>query len=653
MTDAPDPQLALRAEGLLADFNRAGVLQAADVHVAQRLGRLSSEVDDRVLLAAALVVRSTRQGSVMLSLADAPRMAAALDAPVGDREPPTLPWPDPADWLDAVAGSPLVSRHDSDGRRPLRLHEGALWLDRYWRQEVGVAEDLLRRASSAPVIDTEQLRTVLARLWPGSTADDQRLAAAVCVLSRVAVLAGGPGTGKTTTVARLVATLHALAEPGAPLRLALAAPTGKAAARMKEAMQQAAETDSVLVPADRELLRGTTASTLHRLLGVRRGSTRFWHDRHNPLPLDVLVVDEASMVSLTLFARLLEALPPTARLVIVGDPGQLAAVEAGAVLADLTADAVSGGRTAVRTAQLRAAVPHDLAATVSVEEDSPAQRVRDGITFLRTVYRYDGDGRIAALADGIRDGDGERVLAVLRGRGDAVAFHEVADDGPLSGSTVTALRAELVDHANSVVEASRAGDAPAALEALDRHRLMCAHRRGPRGVAVWEQLAERWIAEDVGVVARRDGRYAGLPLIVLANDYDNGLFNGDTGVIVMRGNDFVAAFGTPDAPVEVPLGRLGSVAPLRALTVHRSQGSQFDHVTVLLPAPSSPLLSREMLYTAVTRARGAVTVVGSAAAVSSAVMQPVARATGLQRRLAGLQGTSADCPSADCTQWNE
>ncbi|MGY1714208.1 exodeoxyribonuclease V subunit alpha [Geodermatophilus sp. SYSU D01106] len=629
MTVALESRLALRASGLLGAFNRAGVLDAADVHVAQRLGRLREESDEQVLLAAALVVRSTRQGSVMLPLADAPRTAVPAE---GAEAAAGLPWPEPAGWLTVVAGSPLVAT-DDDARRPLRMAGGALWLDRYWRQEVAVADDLLRRAAHAPDVDLTRLRTVLARLWPGTAPDDQRLAAAACVLSRVSVLAGGPGTGKTTTVARLVAAFRELAEPGAPPRLALAAPTGKAAARMREAMQQAAERDPHLADADRDLLRQMTASTLHRLLKLGYRVPRFAPGRDNPLPLDVLVVDEASMVSLTLFAKLLDALPPTAQLVIVGDPDQLAAVEAGAVLADLTADA-DGGRTAALTERLRAAVPHDVGPGGQVVPESAGARVRDGIGFLRTVHRFADGGPIATLADRIRAGDGSAALGVLRSGADGVKFLEVPDDGPLTGAPIAALRAEVTDHARTVVQAARAGDAAAALAGLERHRLMCAHRRGPRGVSYWERLVERWVAEDVGVEARRDGRYAGLPLIVLANDYDNDLFNGDTGVVVARGGDLVGAFGSPEDPVEVPLGRLGAVAPMRALTVHRSQGSQFDRVTVLLPAPSSPLATREMLYTAVTRAKSGVTVVGSAAAVSSAVAQPVARATGLRARLA-------------------
>ncbi|WP_324278166.1 AAA family ATPase [Blastococcus brunescens] len=213
------------------------------------------------------------------------------------------------------------------------------------------------------------------------------------------------------------------------------------------------------------------------MLGVRPGSARFRHDRGNPLPLDVVVVDEASMVSLTLFARLLEALPDSARLVLVGDPDQLAAVEAGAVLADLTAEAGDGARTAARLAQLRAAVPDDVPADAPVAPETPAARVRDGIGFLRTVRRFDAGGHIAELAQRIREGDGEAALTVLRAGG-AVRFLEVADGAAVTGAALSTLRTELLAAARPVLEAARAGDSGAALHALERHRLMCAHRKG-------------------------------------------------------------------------------------------------------------------------------------------------------------------------------
>ena len=336
--DGHDRRLALRAEGLLATFNRADVLGAADVHVARRLGAMTGESDEQVLLATALAVRAVRQGSTCVDL------ATVADLPLEDD--PALPWPDVPAWQATVERSPLV------GERVLRVDNGLLYLDRYWREEVQVCDDLLARlARPAPEVDTAALDAGVLRVFPDAGYDEQRTAARAAAERWTTVLTGGPGTGKTTTVAGLLALLAEQAElesGGARrLRIALTAPTGKASARLQESVD--AETRA-LPAADRARLGELKASTLHRLLGWRPdSSTRFRHDRGNRLPHDVVVVDETSMVSLTMMARLLEAVRADARLVLVGDPGQLASVEAGAVLADLVdgfgrRDGLPGGR---------------------------------------------------------------------------------------------------------------------------------------------------------------------------------------------------------------------------------------------------------------------------------------------------------------------
>lgn len=597
--------LALRAVGLLGSLNAAGVLSAADVHVAQRFGALAGETDERALLALALAVRSVRAGSVVLDL-------ASVSVRSEEGEPVDLP--SLAEWRSALAASPLVGG-------PLHREGDLLWLHAYWRQEVFVADELLRRAALPVAVDEARLRDALARLWPGSSPDDQRLAAAVCALSAVSVLGGGPGTGKTTTVARLLVALREASASG--LRIALAAPTGKAAARLRESMMRP---DDVLTELERSALAALPSSTLHRLLGVRRGSDRFWHDASNRLPYDVVVVDEASMVSLSMFAKLLEALRPDARLVLVGDPNQLVSVEAGAVLADLVGDELPA-RTSRRAAALAAVVPSD--AGPGAEADSPGAALRDGIALLTRSRRFEGDGPIDLLARAIRAGEGDEVLARLRD-GNAIEFVEVDDDDP---GPVDLLKPVMLAVARDVVAAASAGDAAGALAAMDRHRLLCAHREGPRGVRHWEQHARTWLQRDGVVAPRRDGRYAGQPLLVTSNDYDNKLWNGDTGVVVVEGENLVSYFSTGGPPTRVPLGRLGDVRPMYAMTVHRAQGSQFRSVSVLLPPATSPLGTRETLYTAVTRAEESVRVIGSEPAVLAAVAHRAQRASGLRARL--------------------
>jgi len=633
---ALDARTAVRAGPLLRVFNQAGILSAADVHVAGRLGRLANEPDERVLLAVALAVRAVRSGSVCVTLDD----LDALSVPdteegvlTGSASPAAdLPWPPDGPWRHAVAASPLVAvgpgPADAPGRLPdppVRWIDGRLYLDRYWRDEQVVrAEVDARLAAGALAVDAALAPTVH-RLFPRPGDGPQRVAAATTALSRVTVVTGGPGTGKTTTVARVLAVLQSVAGPG--LRVALAAPTGKAAARLQEAVR--AEVAG-LEAADRRRVGSPEATTVHRLLGWRPGSsTRFRHDRSNRLPHDVVVVDETSMVSLPLMARLLEALRPQARLVLVGDPDQLASVEAGAVLGDLVARPPVAD---VLPAALAAALPRDVGQLAAADVGG----LRNGVVRLTTAHRF--GGAIGALAAAVRAGDGDAVLALLRAGDLAVAFGETPDEG-LAPEQVDAVRRQTEQAGVALVTAARAGDIRGALEALESHRLLLAHRRGPYGVSRWAAQVEAWVAEAVGPDpgGRSGPWYAGRPLIVTANDRDTGLYNGDTGVVVADpghdGHGLVAAFGDPQAPVLVRPHRLPAVETVHATTVHRGQGSQFAGVTVLLPPPTSPLLTRELLYTAVTRTRGQVRVLGSEAAVRAAVGRAVRRASGLREPL--------------------
>lgn len=616
-TAPTDVQQVRRVDGLLEVFNRAGVLGAADVHVALRLRRLGEECDEAVLLAAALVVRAVRQGSVCLEVAQA-AATTAVDG-VTAEEVAALPWPDATAWAAALAESRLVAAgpHEHPDR-PLRLVDGLLYLDRYWRQErviAGYVDRAMRDPVPAP--DRTRMLSALARLFPGEEPDRQRLAAVVAAHRRFSILAGGPGTGKTTTVAKLLALLQDQAE--GRLRVALAAPTGKAAARLQEAATDAA---SRLGREDRERVGEVKASTLHRLLGSKPGAqTRFWHDRHNRLPYDVVVVDEASMVSLTMMSRLVEALRPQCRLVLVGDPDQLASVEVGAVLGDLVERAApSGASGASELSEL---------AAVDLDDLDPGERERalsTGVVRLAHVYRFSEE--IQELADAIRSGDPDRLSAVLAGGHPSIEFLDV---DPAVATDLSSLRADVLAAGEELVSAARGGEAERALAALDRHRLLCAHREGPHGVARWGAQVEEWLAERVEGYGREGLWYVGRPLIVTANDYQLRLFNGDTGVVVAVDGHPRAAFRRDGRVVSFPPSRLADVQSVHALSVHRSQGSQFDRVTLVLPPAESPLLTQELLYTAVTRAKEHVRVIGTREALTAAVRRPVVRASGLGR----------------------
>ncbi|MDY6870518.1 MAG: exodeoxyribonuclease V subunit alpha [Actinomycetota bacterium] len=565
-------------------FADAGVFEPADVHVARRLTELTGETDDSVALAVAFAVRALRNGSVCVDL-------RSVATQVGL---PDLPWPDPEAWLTAVRASPLT------GTPPvLRLSSGSsadlLYLDRYWREEQQVCDDVLALLESSPPGEVPGLD----RLFPTADFPEQRVAAEIALSQSLTVLTGGPGTGKTTTVARLLALLseQASLQNRPPLRIALAAPTGKAAARLLEAVHlQIADLDAV----DRDRLPELTASTLHRLLQRRRdNASRFRHHRENRLPHDVIVVDETSMVSLTLMARLLEAVRPDSRLLLVGDADQLASVQAGAVLADLV-DGLGA---------------------------------RDDVRIARLVTSHRFGAPIGALASAIRDGESDTVIALLRDGGPDIEWFDTDNPADL-------LRNVLVPHALRLREAAILGDAPTALATLDEHRLLCAHRRGPYGVRHWNRQVERWLTDATGEPIWSDW-YAGRPLLVTANDYGLRLYNGDTGVTVVRNDGLAAVVGA----VEFSTSRLADVETVHAMTIHKSQGSQAQEVTVLLPDEESRLLTRELFYTAVTRAKAKVRVVGPEAAVRAAIERRVVRASGLGERLSATGWSSPTRPS--------
>ncbi len=567
-----DVEVSLDAAGVLRALNAAGVLQLSDVHVAQRLCELSKETDERVALAVALTVRALRSGSVCLDL-------LTFAESVG---PADLPWPEPAAWLAALRASPLL------GKPPvLHLYDDRLlYLDRYWREEQQVCDALLALLAVKPGGDAPASE----RLFPAGF-EEQRHAAEIALSQSVTVLTGGPGTGKTTTVARLLALLAEQTQlAGGPrARVALAAPTGKAAARLQEAV---AFEIKKLDAADLARLGELQAVTLHRLLGSRPDtSSRFRYDRGNRLPHDVVVIDETSMLSLTLMARLLEAVRPQARLILVGDADQLASVEAGAVLADL------------------------------VEGLSARDGVR--VAALRTSHRFGQS--IGALAEAIRLGQADQALTLLRSGDSHIEFIE--GDDPAQR-----LRSVLVPRALALREAALLGAGEVAVAALDRHRLLCAHRRGPFGVAHWNRQVQLWLAEETGQPPWSEW-YAGRPLLLTANDYGLRVYNGDSGVVVAGPDGLRATIAGASGLLDFATSRLSDVETMYALTIHKSQGSQADEVTVLMPPEDSRLLTRELFYTAVTRAKHQVRVVGSEASVRAALARRAIRATGLRKRL--------------------
>lgn len=587
--------------GLLKDLNQAGLLGLGDVHVAQKVSYLFGEADQRVQLALALAVRALREGSTCVEFDQIEQFRVAAD-PEATTAVAEHPWPDLEPWLAAVASSPMVHTDATAvGDRPLRLIGRRLHLERYWQEETTVAEQLRqRRHRSADAPELPQVVTAAAELLTGDD-PEQNSAAIVGLFPGVSVIAGGPGTGKTYTVARVLAMMHRTATRR--LSVALAAPTGKAAVRLDEAMAGALAS----LPDDLATeLTGLRASTIHRLLGwAPQSRHRFAHHGGNPLPHDVVVVDEASMVSVALMARLLDALRPTARLILVGDPHQLAPVEAGAVLADIV-DA-----PAPKLPQLSAAL-NELGLPDS-----------GTVAVLRRNHR--SIASVAQLADAVLDADADAVTDMITAGMPGISFTEDPDD--------PALRRRVTATALQMIHAARRGEVAAALAALARHRVLCGHRHGDYGADHWARTAEAWVNTELGADAETNPWYPGRPVMVTQNSPELGLFNGDAGVVINEAGRLRVHFDRGDHTQAVSPYLLDAVQTIQAMTVHKAQGSQFAEVSVILPPVESPLLTRELLYTAITRAEHGVHLIGSSAALRQAVLNRARRASGLSSRL--------------------
>ncbi len=612
-----------------------GALRALDVQFA----RMVAGDNPAIMLAAACLSAEAGRGHVCLRLNELqpdtlfegrfPALASGLWQAAGS--------PDEAEWLALLSQHSAVS--DGSVATPLVLQQQRLYLQRMWQDEGQVAaffindcpEPLLALSEqdNALLVDEPRLRAVLDKLFGPAENNEinwQKVAAAVAVTRRISIISGGPGTGKTTTVAKLLAALVQL-QSDRRLRIQLAAPTGKAAARLTESLGQASR-QLDLTEEERSLFPDE-ASTLHRLLGAQPNSQRMRYHQGNPLHLDVLVVDEASMVDLPMMARLIAALPAQARVIFLGDRDQLASVEAGAVLGDICRFAEQGYSPA-RAAQLQRLTGCHIQ---SVELEHPAS-VRDALCLLRKSYRFDASSGIGILAAAVNAGDSQSARRILsRDLADISSFplNETDDFKILLDACVAGYRPYL-----QAVSAN--ADPAEILKAFGHFQVLCALREGPFGLSGLNERIEQ-ILQRQGLIRRPialGGRwYAGRPVMISRNDSALGLFNGDIGIALRN------ELGELRVYFQLPDGQIKSVQPSRlpihdtayAMTVHKSQGSEFEHTLLVLPNHFLPVLTRELVYTAITRAKRQLSLYSSEKVLGLAIRTPTQRRSGLVERL--------------------
>ncbi len=714
------PHTSSEVTAQLAQLSRwvaRGWLRELDRALAAFLAQQAPDAHPLLILAAALASHQLGRGHVCLDLAtvlENSRFALALPP---DREAADALPQAPGDSLDArLAGLTLATWQAAlahpllvgtgIGNTPLVLVGARLYTRRYWQYEQSVRASLEQRLALTPALQATlpeaAMRAVLAQLFPSSSqaaVDWQKLACALAARSGFAVITGGPGTGKTTTVVRLLALLQslALAESGRALRIRLAAPTGKAAARLNASIAGAVRRLPLQALADvvgsglsAERLQAavpTEVTTLHRLLGTSPGSRSFRHHAQNLLPVDLLVVDEASMVDLEMMAAVLAALPPHARLILLGDKDQLASVEAGAVLGELCRHAREGRYTPATCAWLAHvagdSVPPDL-------QSADGTALDQAVAMLRHSHRFSANSGIGRLAEAVNTGDVRGPLGVRKvlaqgypdlarlGLEDAIlpisqqhTLRALVVDGTMQSTKSTQGRIDfeeevalpvgyrhylqVMKHDQPPPHANReAFDAWArtVLEAHAQFQVLAALRNGPWGV---EGLNQRIAAmlQSAGLISHADGWYLGRPVLVTRNDYDLGLMNGDVGVTLalpqhlavrhtasadLSGNElpvlrvaFAANDGSGDIQWVLP-SRLQAAETVYAMTVHKSQGSEFTHAALVLPTAMSPVLTRELVYTGITRAKHWFSLANagqSGAVLEAATQRRVLRASGL------------------------
>lgn len=598
----------------LSRYRNQEIIADIDLELCRFLHDLHPDLPDEVLLAACLVSYLYRQGDVCLQLDEyAGEVIFDNDDTQGDLKAPKL-----KPWLNALAQSDVVGKPESE--EPLILDKNRLYLQKSWQFEFDLAHQIIQKSNNTnDFLNVDLLTKGLNRLFSDESSL-QKIAAASAVYNKLMVISGGPGTGKTYTVARILCLLaEQQLHSKKSNRIALAAPTGKAAAKLQNAISESKHD----IDTDDEVLgvMPEEAQTLHQLLGAYRHRSTFKHNADNPLPYDTVIVDEASMIDQAMMSKLVDALLKDAQLILLGDKDQLASVEAGSVLGDICK--TDDNRYSKQMEKWLKQCSLDL----NDDQVEPSQgTLVDSITLLKKSYRFGTESGIAKLSEAVNAGDEGKALTLLNAEEDESTRLINPDNSTLTSY----LGKRIPEYFKSIVNAETKGEA---IKNYNQFRILAAHRRGPRGVAYINQKIKQLLVSR-GLVGKYDEWYAGKPVMISVNDYNLELYNGDVGVCLPDANgDPKVYFAGSETPRSFLPARLPEHEVAYALTVHKSQGSEFEDLLLALPQKKSKVLSRELIYTAITRARTTITILGKKTVLRDSIDKRLHRSSGLENRL--------------------
>jgi exodeoxyribonuclease V alpha subunit len=608
---------------------KKGLLSEIDIHFAKFIAGFSPDNDPDIFLAAALVSQATGSGDICLNLE-----TAAVNLITGTQEDKeSIECPKLEVWLEKLKAHPAVGRPGE--KCPLILDaKNRVYLYRYWDYENTLSNSIeIRIRNNIADLDFQRLKKSLDRLFPESKGQGinwQKIAATVAGLRHFSVITGGPGTGKTFTVTKVLALLLEQV-PGKMLQIYLAAPTGKAAARLKETLEQAKGRmncdDSVkaAIPSD--------VFTIHRMLKPIKGSPYFRHDPDNPLMADVVVVDEASMVDLALMAKLFQAVPENARLILIGDKDQLASVEAGSVLGDICDRNVMHGFSVPFMDRIKELTGEDLYQVIQASDGESG--LQDSIVALQKSYRFDASSGIGGLSRAVNRANADLTFAMFEDPAEkSINWQQLQANEDL----IEVLSQQIVSGYQSYLKTR---DPAKALQRLRRFKILCAVNIGPLGVQAINKRAEQVLSRQNLIrldPLAQNPWYAGRPVLITRNNYQFGLFNGDIGITLPgtepKDKQLFVYFPEDTGGVRrFQVHQLPEHETAYAMTVHKSQGSEFDEVLFILPDKDFSILTRELIYTALTRARKKIHIWGKRSIIRNAIARKIERTSGLRDAL--------------------